>query len=88
MLVPLIGTDTSNAKRADSGKILGDTIRQYMYDLGVDDGLEALGFSTDDIPALVKGALPQHRVTKLAPAGEPAEDEFSSLFENSMKIYS
>ena len=82
------GADVSNSKLADAGKILGDTIRQYMYDLEVNDGLEALGFSSDDIPSLVKGVLPQHRVTKLAPAGEPAEEEFSSLFEKSMKIYS
>ena len=59
-----------------------------MYDLGVEDGLESFGFSRDDIPALVKGVLPQHRVTKLAPAGEPAEEEFSALFDNSMKVFS
>ena len=59
-----------------------------MYDLGIEDGLESLGFSKDDVPALVKGALPQHRVTKLAPAGQPDEEEFASLYENSMKVYS
>ena len=59
-----------------------------MYDLGIVDGLQSLGFNNQDIPALVKGVLPQHRVTKLAPAGEPGEEEFASLFENSMKIYS
>ncbi|XP_065057090.1 hydroxyacid-oxoacid transhydrogenase, mitochondrial-like [Rhopilema esculentum] len=84
----LLGTDISNAKQADAGKILSDTIRQYMYDLGVEDGLESFGFSRDDIPALVKGVLPQHRVTKLAPAGEPAEEEFSALFDKSMKVFS
>jgi len=30
-----------------------------MWDLGVDNGITAVGFSSDDIPALVKGTLPQ-----------------------------
>ena len=34
-------------------------MRQYMYDLKVDDGLLALGYTKDDIPDLVKGTLPQ-----------------------------
>ena len=88
MMFLFAGTDVSNAKNEDAGKILADTIRQYMYDLGIDDGLESLGFTKDDIPALVKGVLPQHRVTKLAPAGEPAEEEFATLFSDSMKVYS
>ena len=30
-----------------------------MQDMKIDDGLEALGFTSEDIPALVKGTLPQ-----------------------------
>lgn len=32
-----------------------------MEDMKIDDGLEALGFTKDDIPTLVKGTLPQVR---------------------------
>ena len=58
-----------------------------MYDLGVDDGLVAVGYSNDDVSDLVRGTIPQHRVTKLAPAGAPGEEELAKLFEASMKIY-
>lgn len=49
----------TNVKREDSGRVLSDVVRSYMSDLGVDDGLKALGYSTDDIPALVRATLPQ-----------------------------
>lgn len=39
--------------------MLADVLRQYMQDMKIDDGLTALGFTSDDIPALVKGTLPQ-----------------------------
>lgn len=43
----------------DAGLILADTLRKILFDLNVDDGLAALGYSKADIPALVKGTLPQ-----------------------------
>ena len=57
-----------------------------MYDTGVQDGLSALGFTSDDVPKLVEGALPQHRVTKLSPNPVGAE-EIASIYENSFKLY-
>lgn len=58
-----------------------------MYGLGIDDGISAFGYSSKDIPKLVEGTLPQHRVTKLAPAGEPVAEEYAMIYEKSMKIY-
>ena len=47
------------------------------------NGLAALGYTSSDIPALVEGTLPQHRVTKLSP--RPAgPEELSRLFEEAM----
>jgi hydroxyacid-oxoacid transhydrogenase len=49
----------------------------------VPNGLGAIGYSISDIPALVAGTLPQHRVTKLSP--RPAnEDDLAGLFEQAM----
>jgi hydroxyacid-oxoacid transhydrogenase len=78
-----LGADVSAANAADAGKILADRITWFMRRLSVPNGLKALGYITADIPALVEGTLPQHRVTKLSP--RPAgPDELAALFEESM----
>ena len=77
----------TGVRNEDAGRLLSDYLTQFMYDLGVDDGLVAVGYSNDDVSDLVRGTVPQHRVTKLAPAGAPGEEELAKLFEASMKIY-
>ena len=78
-----LGAYVSGVGAADAGKILADRITWFMQRLQVPNGLRAIGYSSSDIPALVAGTLPQHRVTKLAP--RPAgHDELSALFEESM----
>ncbi|XP_077732872.1 hydroxyacid-oxoacid transhydrogenase, mitochondrial isoform X3 [Canis aureus] len=55
----ILGADTRTARIPDAGPILADTLRKFLFDLDVDDGLAAIGYSKADIPALVKGTLPQ-----------------------------
>ncbi|GAB1284784.1 Hydroxyacid-oxoacid transhydrogenase, mitochondrial [Apodemus speciosus] len=57
--VALQGANIRTAKTQDAGPVLADALRKFLFDLNVDDGLAALGYSKDDIPALVKGTLPQ-----------------------------
>lgn len=81
-----LGVDTSNAALADAGKILADRIIALMERLKVPSGLKALGYSSSDIPALVEGTLPQHRVTKLSP--RPATtDDLAKLFEDTLQVW-
>ena len=81
----LLGADITRAHSEDAGRILSDHIIGLMQDLKIPNGLSALGYTSADIPALVAGTLPQHRVTKLSP--RPADaDDLSSLFEESLKI--
>ncbi|PYR40316.1 MAG: alcohol dehydrogenase [Acidobacteria bacterium] len=78
-----LGAAVGDARPDDAGRILADRITWFMQRLGVPNGLRAIGYSSSDIPALVEGTLPQHRVTKLSP--RPAgPDELSGLFEDAM----
>jgi len=78
-----LGADISRGRREDAGSILADRIIWFMQRLKVPNGLRDLGYSSEDVPALVQGTLPQHRVTKLSP--RPAgPDELAMLFENAM----
>jgi hydroxyacid-oxoacid transhydrogenase len=81
-----LGTDVSRKKNADAGKVLSDTIIRLMQRLGVPDGLSAIGYSSEHIPALVEGTLPQQRVTKLSPRPAGPED-LAKLFEDAMRYY-
>jgi hydroxyacid-oxoacid transhydrogenase len=78
-----LGADVSRAKPEDAGKVLADRITWFMRRMSVPNGLRAIGYSSSDIPALVEGTLPQHRVTKLSP--RPAgPEELAALFEDAM----
>jgi hydroxyacid-oxoacid transhydrogenase len=81
-----LGADVSRARHEDAGTILADRITWFMRELKVPNGLSAIGYSTSDIPALVEGTLPQHRVTKLSP--RPATPEqLAHLFEDSLRAW-
>lgn len=81
-----LGADISGAGPDDAGEVLAERVIYFMKLLNVPNGLAAVGYATADIPALVEGTLPQHRVTKLSPV--PAERaELTALFEASMEIW-
>jgi len=81
-----LGVDVSRARAEDAGRILADRITWFMERLKVPNGLRAVGYSASDIPMLVEGTLPQHRVTRLAP--RPAgPEELAALFEDAMVAY-
>jgi hydroxyacid-oxoacid transhydrogenase len=81
-----LGVDVSGVTLDDAGRVLADRLIAIMERLRVPRGLKALGYTSADIPALVQGTLPQHRVTKLSP--RPAsEDDLARLFEETMEIY-
>src|SRR5262249_33164689 len=81
-----LGADVSRAKKEDAGDVLADRITWFMQRLKTPNGLGAIGYTSSDIPALVEGTIPQHRVTKLSP--RPAgPEELARLFEGSLKSW-
>lgn len=81
-----LGVDVSGVAAADAGKVLADRITWFIERLKLPNGLRALGYSSTDIPALVEGTLPQHRVTKLSPR-PAARDELAALFEDALVAF-
>ncbi|KAJ2742107.1 hypothetical protein GGI20_004719 [Coemansia sp. BCRC 34301] len=82
----ILGADITNAKLEDAGAILGDTLRRFLHDLGVPDGISAFGYTSSDIGALVESILPQHRVLKLSPRQTGAE-QLAWILERSLTNY-
>ncbi|MDE3164662.1 MAG: iron-containing alcohol dehydrogenase, partial [Acidobacteriota bacterium] len=81
-----LGADVSRTAPADAGKVLTERLTGFMRQLGMPNGLAAVGYSSGDIPALVEGTLPQHRVTKLSPrAADP--ETLARLFEEAMRAW-
>jgi hydroxyacid-oxoacid transhydrogenase len=78
-----LGVDISQLKPEDAGAILADRITWFMQRLKTPNGLRDIGYTTEDIPTLVEGTLPQHRVTKLSPRPAGAQ-ELARLFDDAM----
>ena len=82
----VLGADTEGAGAEEAGDLLAGCIIDFMRRLDIPNGLRALGYEAGDIPALVEGTLPQHRVTKLSP--RPAgEAELRQLFEEALEYW-
>jgi hydroxyacid-oxoacid transhydrogenase len=81
-----LGTDTSRCRTEDAGHVLAGRIAWFMQQVNVPNGLRAIGYTASDIPVLVEGTLPQHRVTKLSP--RPAgPEEMARIFEEALSAW-
>jgi hydroxyacid-oxoacid transhydrogenase len=82
----LIGADVRGVTPADAGEVLARSVIEMMKACEMPNGLRAVGYTPDDVDALVEGVLPQQRVTKLSPRPASSED-FRQLFLDSMTIW-
>lgn len=78
-----LGADVSAAKPEDSGRILSDLVIDFMKRFNIPNGLSAIGYNHDDIPKLVQGTLPQHRVIKLSPR-PVGEEDLAQIFADAL----
>lgn len=78
-----LGADISGATLKDAGKVLSSQVIKIMKQLNLPNGLSGIGYTREDIPKLVEGTLPQHRVIKLSPRPVGAE-ELTQIFEDAL----
>ena len=82
----LMGANVSDAGPEDAGEVLAGAVIDLPREIGVPNGLSAVGYGPDDATELAAGAMPQHRVIKLAPR-PVSEQDLRQLFPDSMTIW-
>jgi hydroxyacid-oxoacid transhydrogenase len=81
-----LGANVSGVPDDQVGEVLAQRIIEFMRQLNMPNGLSAVGYSEKDIPKLVEGTIPQHRVTKLSP--HPVDETvLSQLFQDALAYW-
>jgi hydroxyacid-oxoacid transhydrogenase len=81
-----MGFDVQGLTDEDAGEVLAQAIINIIRQIGVPNGLEAVGYSESDLNALVDGTLPQKRVVDLSPRFVDRE-EIHKILLDSMKLW-
>ena len=82
----LMGVPIEDANPDDAGDLLATAVVDLMRQAGIPNGLSALGYGPEDVPELVAGTMPQHRVTKLCPRPFD-ETDLEQLFLDSLTCW-
>jgi len=72
--------------RLEAGELLAAAVVRLMKRIGLPNGLAAVGYTEADVPKLVEGTLPQHRVTRLCPRPFSPE-ELAEVFRSSLRCW-
>ncbi|HEY2167257.1 MAG TPA: hydroxyacid-oxoacid transhydrogenase [Jatrophihabitantaceae bacterium] len=82
MLDPQAAAESSD----DPSGVLPRVLIRLMRDIGIPDGVAAVGFGADDVDDLVAGALKQQRLLATAPRPVTGED-LAGIFRRSMTLW-
>lgn len=82
----LMGVDVLRARQEEAGEILARAMINLMRRTGMPNGLRAVGYTLEDVPAMVAGTLPQQRLTKLSPRLFD-EADLAAIFMDSMSYW-
>lgn len=81
-----LNADTTDAKPENAGEILATRLAAMMRETGIPNGLSEIGYTNDDVPALVKGAHAQQRLLVMAPKAV-SEQDLADLFRSAMRYW-
>jgi alcohol dehydrogenase class IV len=71
---------------SNTSALLPDVLARLMRDIGIPDGVGAVGFAENDVDDLVEGAMKQQRLLATAPRPVRAED-LDGIFRRSMALW-
>jgi alcohol dehydrogenase class IV len=78
--------DPAAEETAEPSDLLPSVLVRLMRDIGIPDGVGAVGFGASDVDDLVDGALKQQRLLSIAPR-TPTPDDLAGIFARSMSLY-
>jgi len=81
-----LGADCAAAAPEHAGGIVADRLIGMMRETLLPNGLSALGYTEDDVPALTAGASAQQRLLVMAPL-QVTDDDLASLFTAAMRYW-
>ncbi|SFB92053.1 Alcohol dehydrogenase, class IV [Nocardioides terrae] len=82
----LLGGDTAGVGPREAGDVLAEAVGSLMHDVGAPNGIGGVGYTLDDVPALVAGAAPQRRLLDNAPS-PVHEDELHAIFSDALRAW-
>jgi len=82
----LLCADTRGATHSDAGHVLPTQLSSLMRALDMPNGVSGVGYTEDDLEALVAGTLPQARLLQNAPR-ELGPDELATLFRSALTYW-
>jgi alcohol dehydrogenase class IV len=71
---------------ADAADFLPAVLTDLMRDIGIPDGIGAVGYTDGDVPDLVDGALKQQRLLATAPK-DVTEDDLAGILTRSLDLW-
>ncbi|GBD38379.1 NAD-dependent methanol dehydrogenase [bacterium HR37] len=82
----ILGVNTKGMSEMEAAYSLADAIVELMRDLGIPNGISALGYTEEDIPKLAEGAFKQQRLLVNSPRPVTLSD-LEKLFRDALRYW-
>jgi len=81
-----LGADSHGAGPGEAGEVVAGRIVELMKATDMPNGIVGVGYATEDIPTLTKGAYPQRRLFDNAPR-KISRETLSELYRNALSYW-